>query len=174
MKKFIVLSLIVMISIPLIACGKKEQESQEPEKQEETTQMANPFVDCETMADAEKVAGFSMEMPESIDGYADSRIQAVENDMVQAMYFEKDADFDGDQATLFIRKKAGEEEDISGDYNQYSQTVSAEIDGHNVTLKGDDNLINVALWTADGYTYSIDTDKAITQEQMAEIIGIVE
>ena len=100
--------------------------------------------------------------------------QEPKNDMVQAMYFEKDADYDGDQATLFIRKKAGEDPDISGDYNEYSQTVSAGIGGHDVTLKGDDDLINVALWTADGYSYSIDTDQALTQEQMTAIIEIVE
>ena len=71
-------------------------------------------------------------------------------------------------------KKAGEDPDIRGDYNEYSQTVSAGIGGHDVTLKGDDDLINVALWTADGYSYSIDTDQALTQEQMTAIIEIVE
>lgn len=179
MKRIMVLILTIVMICALSACGKKtgepepEQEPQQ-EEQKETTQMANPFIDCETMEEAEEAAGFGMKIPEGIDGYADCRLQAVKNDMVQAMYFEKDADYDGDQATLFIRKKAGEDPDISGDYNEYSQTVSAGIGGHDVTLKGDDDLINVALWTADGYSYSIDTDQALTQEQMTAIIEIVE
>ncbi|MBR2753111.1 MAG: hypothetical protein IKE02_05280 [Lachnospiraceae bacterium] len=179
MKRIMVLILTIVMICALSACGKKtgepepEQEPQQ-EEQKETTQMANPFIDCENMGQAEEIAGFGMEAPEEIDGYADSLIQAVNGQMVQVIYFEKAADYDGDQATLFIRKKAGEDPDISGDYNEYSQTVSAGIGGHDVTLKGDDDLINVALWTADGYSYSIDTDQALTQEQMTAIIEIVE
>ena len=179
MKRIMVLILTIVMICALSACGKKagepepEQEPQQ-EEQKETTQMANPFIDCENMGQAEEIAGFGMEAPEEIDGYADSLIQAVNGQMVQVIYFEKAADYQDDQATLMIRKKIGQEPDVSGDYNEYSQTVSDEIDGRDVTFKGDDDQFNVAIWLSDDYSYSIDTVKPMSREQMSAIVKIVE
>ena len=179
MKRIMVLILTIVMICALSACGKKagepepEQEPQQ-EEQKETTQMANPFIDCENMGQAEEIAGFGMEAPEEIDGYADSLIQAVNGQMVQVIYFEKAADYQDDQATLMIRKKIGQEPDVSGDYNEYSQTVSDEIDGRDVTFKGDDDQVNVAIWLSDDHSYSIDTVKPMSREQMSAIVKIVE
>ena len=178
MKRIMVLILTIVMICTLSACGKKtgepEPEQEPQQEQEETTQMANPFIDCEAMEEAEEAAGFGMEAPEEIDGYADSLIQAVNGQMVQVIYFEKAADYQDDQATLMIRKKIGQEPDVSGDYNEYSQTVSDEIDGRDVTFKGDDDQVNVAIWLSDDYSYSIDTVKPMSREQMSAIVKIVE
>lgn len=111
------------------------------------TQIANPFEDCDTLDDAAKIAGFEMTAPDHIDGYSSLSVQAIEKEMIQLCFA------DGDN-TLCLRKAVGTN-DVSGDYNSYSETSTVEINGLQVTVKGDGGLICVAVWTDGGYSYSI-------------------
>ena len=83
-----------------------EVETNDGEADEENTQIANPWVDCASMEDAVKIAGFSFEVPKQIEGYPNQVIQAIENDIIQVIY-------DDGTNSIYIRKGAGTE-DIGG------------------------------------------------------------
>ena len=79
MKKEMMAILAAGLMFAVAACGEKAGDVNErTDIIEDQVQIPNPFVDCETMEEAGKLAGFSLTAPESIDGYSDRIIQAVE------------------------------------------------------------------------------------------------
>ena len=86
MKKIIAI-VIALLLFTLTACG---QNAQEPAGG--NTQIPNPWVDCTTLADAAKLAGFDIAVPGSIKGYPNKLIQAMEKSMIQVLYFDGDPD----------------------------------------------------------------------------------
>ena len=97
-----------------------------------------------------------MTLPKTAD-----MLEAIENEMIQAFYGEDGSD-------MLIRKALGTE-DISGDYNEYAQIET--VDG--VTLKGENDLFSLALWTDGTYTYSISVESTLSRiEMMALVNGV--
>lgn len=117
------------------------------------TQISNPFVNCKSLEDAAKLAGFSLTAPAKLGGYATSKIQVVNNQMIQVIYT------DADNQTRTLRKAIGTE-DISGDYTDYAQTNTVAVGTLQVTMKGNNDTVSVATWTAGGFTYAIDMQDA--------------
>lgn len=119
------------------------------EEESAQAEMANPFIDCETIEDAQGIAGFLIDVPEDLKewGYEDSWIQAVDDYLIQVCYLNKDEQ-------ILVRKGKGEA-DVSGDYNTYSYTETIELNGLEIERKGDGNTFNLATWTSGGYSYSI-------------------
>ena len=144
----------------------------EPSGEAFAVQIANPFIDVSDLEVAAKLAGFEMAVPESIEGYPEIMIQAVENDMIQVFYHEGEPGEDGYKEVL-VRKAVGSE-DISGDYNEYSENSTENINGADVELRGDNGLIKVAAWTQGGYTYAIDSSEGLTKEQIESFVEIIQ
>ena len=107
-------------------------------------------MDCDTLAQAEQLAGFSLTLPADIK--ADG-ISVLSGDMIQVLC----------EDGLSIRKALGDE-DISGDYNTYPQVETVAVQGHAVTLKGEGDQVTVAVWTADGYTYAVHSETGLSRD----------
>ena len=76
-------------------------------------------------------------------------------------------------------RKAPGSDDISGDYNTYATIVEKEIDGINMTIKGNENENNVdkffnVTWTKDGYSYSLSFENGVDLAEIEEIINSIE
>lgn len=159
---------------------------------QDNTQIPNPFVET-TREEAERLSGLSFTVPETVEGYNSCIFMAIENELIQAYYTKENvqpADSGDGQGTdqsdndtidpstvqdtdeLLIRKAAGSD-DISGDYNNYEQISFATVNDVEVTMKGNNDLVSVAIWTDNGYTFAVDTNNPITIDQMKEIIGNV-
>lgn len=82
-------------------------------------------------------------------------------------------DYSGEGQSASFRKSAGAE-DISGDYNTYASAVEAAVGTADVTLKGDNGLYTLAVWTDDGYSYSLCLSEGIEKNQWEEIIKGIE
>ena len=76
MKKLITMILCVLTVCSLAACGSKSASNGNNE-------IPNPFIDCNTLEDAAKIAGFDITVPDAIDEYTDRTIQAVDKDLIQ-------------------------------------------------------------------------------------------
>lgn len=113
----------------------------------ENTQIPNPFVDCDTLADAAALVGFDIIVPDSVEGYEDRAITAIENEMIQVMYLHGEDE-------ICVRK-AATEEDCSGDYNEYVEEKTVTVGDREVTLRGNNGKVMVAVWTEGSYSYSI-------------------
>lgn len=167
MKKIIILALCAALTISLSACSNdKPAQNSSSSSVSDNAQVPNPYTEYETLDAAAEKAGFKMTAPDSIDGYDDPIIQVMNKTMIQLIY--KNAE----NNSIQIRKAAGSE-DISGDFNSYPETSSAEIGGADVAFKGSDSLVSLATWTNDGYTYSVRSDLALTIEAMTALVESV-
>ena len=114
-------------------------------------QIPNPFTDCNTLEEAEKLVGFDITVPDSIDGLTERIYRSSDFGMLEILYT------DNDEIKACVRKAVGNN-DISGDYNVYSDIGEESIDGKNVIFKGNDGNISLAIWTDGEYTYSVSLD----------------
>lgn len=131
-----------------------------PADESENVQIPNPWQECTSLEEAGKLAGFSFTAPETVDGYTERYIAAIEGDIAQVIFS------NGDDSELYFRKGVGGD-DISGDYNTYTTIEEQTIDGHTVLCKGNNGLIYTATWTDGEYSYAVMCDAGMSVEQLS-------
>lgn len=124
----------------------------------EFVQSGSPFEECENMKQAEAITGFSINVPEKADNYDMKVITVINREMIEVTYGED----------LNIRKAEGTE-DISGDYSVYENTEIKKVNDKNITFSGNNGKIMKAVWTDNGYTYSITISDGIEIEKILNI-----
>ena len=197
MKKAIAILLAALLMLSLAACaqetnrngdaaenaGTTGKNAETAAEKTETTeafagfvQIPNPWVDCATLDEAAGLAGFEIAVPGGFEGYPNRMIQAMEKSMIQVMYFDGDPEAET-SSRIMVRKGTGSE-DISGDYNEYSEQETVQMHGVDVQLRGEKGLVYSAIWTADGYSYAINADKGLSRdaisaavEEMVTVVG---
>ena len=147
----------------MTACQEKETGLEEG-----NVQIGNPWVDCETLSEAAKTAGFDMAIPGKIEGYPNRVYQAIENTMIQVLYFDGDPE-DENSSRVMVRKGTGSE-DISGDYNIYPETETVNLHGVDVRMRGENGLVYSASWTWEGYSFAINADKGLSREALSDAV----
>jgi len=171
MKKLILSITMIFLAFAFTACGNEANtEATEANNEEFNNEIANPWIDCANLDEAAQVAGFDIVVPERIDGYPNTFIQAMEKEMIQVFYSDKDLE-DETYSAILIRKGFGD--DISGDYNEYTENKTADMHGVSVALSGNDGLIYKALWQQDGFAYSIGADKGIDEALVNDLVESV-
>lgn len=163
MKKIFALAMSAVMLLALGACG------QAPKSESNSTQLANPFTDCETKEAAEELAGFKLELPDEVDGAENRSFRvSAEAKLIEVIYQ------NGDKNTVCVRKAEGSG-DISGDFNSYSESDTVTINDIEVSVKGDSGKISLATWTDNGYTYSVKTypDSELSNEAITDLIEAV-
>lgn len=164
MKKFMTIALSAIMLLALASC-KADAKEQSEALNSEGVQIPNPFIDCENIEEAQKIAGFDISVPKDIAvDRGDRKIRAVESEMIEIIYT------DNAEQKLSIRKGIGEK-DISGSYEAYEKTVEAAVDGINAELKGNNDSFYVAVWTFDGYSFSVADKTGLTKEEMKALIA---
>lgn len=125
------------------------------------TQVAppSPWNEHETLDDLKNAVDFPISFPESIDGMSISFLQEM-GKLAEARY--------GDDK-ITLRKGAGTD-DVSGDYNEYSEEKT--LDG-GITAKGENGLIKLAVWTDGEYSYSIASSDGISEETALELVSLM-
>ena len=170
MKKLLLLS---MLCLAVLSCGKKEEVKEEV-AEVSTTQsqdygVPNPFEIVDTLDEAAKIAGFSLEAPTEYADYKSIVIQAIADDMIEVIYFDAEKTHEG----LRIRKANGTD-DISGDYNEYKEVNVVKVGELEVTEKGNDGNISVASWTDGTHSYSINVDEALLNaDDIAKLVETI-
>lgn len=129
----------------------------------ETVQIPNPWVDCASLEEAGKLAGFSFTAPDALEGYPEKYIGVIEKEIAEVIFNDENG------AEICLRKGVGTD-DISGDYNVYETTETRTIDGKNVTCKGNDGLVSNATWNDGTYAYSIMSTVGMTAEQLSTFV----
>lgn len=142
-------------------------ENTEPSTEGELTMIASPFIDCNSIDEAAAITGFGMTVPDSVNGNEIDHISTISRDTIQVIYGA------GHDNSTYIRKAEGSD-DISGDYNTYRQKKQITVNGASVTLKGNNGKINVATWSDNGYSYSINVSKGFDESYITDLISMIE
>lgn len=103
-------------------------------------------------------------------GFTVKEIQNVPFEVVTVRYTEYwkelgEIQYAGQDNTVVLRMAAGDE-DVSGDYTDYTSIKSFMINDDNVTFKGNDGKYMLAAWQTGGYSYSMQFAKAISEQEM--------
>jgi hypothetical protein len=123
----------------------------------------NPVQNYDTIEEAQKTLKFKVTVPKELLGkYNIKYINTISRDLFQICYVSKQGD-------ILFRMGQGTE-DISGDYNNYKTNNTINIDGNNVKLKGDGNLIKIAVWSVNNMSYSISVNAGMDQDDIIKII----
>lgn len=127
--------------------------------------MPNPWTDQQTMEDAQLTVGFSFQIPKTIGTLKPVCVQTLDADIIQVFYRETE---DSEEHVL-LRKGFGNE-DISGDYNVYSQSAVKTVGSYQVTLQGDDDRVMLATWVSGRFSYAV-CAPAMTVEEVEAIVA---
>lgn len=159
MRKIVTIACTALV-LSLVACSNKgtpednntkkveQNQSMNEIKEEDSIQIPSPFVECETMEEAKKLVEFELIVPDNIlDGYKQSKIYVIENEMVEVI-------LEKDENEILLRKAKGSN-DISGDYNVYNENNTITVGDLQVSTRGNDGKINVATWSNKEFSYSI-------------------
>ena len=158
MKKLFAVIMMLLTILPLAACGSTGSDGSD------IIGMPNTFTDFDTLAEAEKQTGFYITLPDAISSSDNKIYRAMNDEMLEIIYV------NGDDETCRVRKARGSE-DISGDYNEYAETETVSVGGIDVLLKGDAGLVKLAVWTNDGYTYSVSAEAGLTADEMSALVS---
>lgn len=193
MKRHSFLALILCALFLVVGTGCSSQnagtQSGVAQKTTKSAQIANPVKTYDSLAKAEKAAGFTFTVPEGVNvngaDYAQYYWSTINNDLIEVRY-----GGEGDEV-CYMRKaginkgdKAGEVTDISGDYNVYDKVKTVDItleDGREatVTLKGQKNKFYLALWQLKGakdngiWNYAIGV-QGMDEQDLLELVKMVE
>lgn len=139
----------------------------------ENIQIPDPFEEFSTLEQAVKVAGFEISVHNAPKGY-ETAIYRVNTGtrMLEVIYSDKDLENE-DAVEAYRIRKAIWSDDISGDYNDYSEKTEVSVSGNQVSLKGNDGKFFVATWTSGELTYAIDIDMDGQGLSGDEVIALV-
>jgi len=172
-----IVACMVMV-LSLAACGgnnsvknevKPSASSETNVSEEENVQIANPWTECSDIKEAEENAGFSFEIPETIEGYKIAWTQNMDKEMIEVIYEKDDEVKESEEDnSIHLRKGIGTE-DISGDYNDYAESNQVTIDSYNVTMQGNNGSVSLATWTDGGFSYVVSVPE-MSAESVTTII----
>lgn len=77
----------------------------------------------------------------------------------------------GEGETAVFRKGMGTE-DVSGDYNVYSNVKEITAGANTVTLKGENDIFTLAVWNDGEYSYSLDISSGLSEDEWTEMIQL--
>ena len=169
------LLLCVSIGTALVACGNETktigasssvQNASEAEASDQAN-MPNPLVDAKDQDDAQQQAGFDIQLPSSLPAeYGAASFLVIPDGMLEAYYV------GAGEARICVRKAAGTD-DASGDYRDYPESRQVTVGDVEVTMKGDDGAISLAVWNdgTNAYSIGIYGGAGLTEEEMTQMVS---
>lgn len=180
MKKLLVFTVTAAMLLSLAACAQSAKPAAKPDQpaqteQAETTdtenvQIPNPWTDYDSKDDAAQAAGFDLAVPDEISGCSEKsyRVLSAEGDVMFEIIYAS-----GEDETARICKAPGAD-DVSGDYNEYAETETVDVGGVSVTMKGENGLVKLAVWTNGDYSYVLSVESGLSQSDMAALVSNIQ
>ena len=131
----------------------------------ESVSIANGMVEVKSIDELSAAVGFSVNEVEGLPF-------AVEKEVYISYWGEMaQIEYTGEGETAVFRKGTGTD-DVSGDYNVYSSVKEIMVGANPVTLKGENNVFTLAVWTDGNYSYSLDISKGLSEDEWSEMIQL--
>lgn len=148
----VAISLVAIISISLFLPKKNN------EQPNNNTQVIPDIMAYQSIEELSSALGFE------IIRLDDSAFNA--NEIKYLMYWQKMAQINyiNDNNTFVFRQAKGSD-DISGDFNQYSDIISVEVKDNTITLKGNEGLYSLAIWQDQDFTYALSSKAPLAEAE---------
>ena len=159
MRKLIIV--ILVCAAILAGCGATPaMEATEPAGQ---MQIGNPWKSYDTLDDAQTASGLKFPLPDEIDGYTAEVYRVMNGSLLEVQ-------FQSGESEITVRMKYGEDEDISGVYEDFTGVETSEQNGATVTRKQASDCL-VYLISLDGYSYSVYITGTVSEDLCKEILS---
>lgn len=127
----------------------------------------NGMVEVDSLAELSRSIGFSVSEVKNIPFEATNTVYVNGwNDFAQIVY-------QGENQEVLFRKARGTD-DISGDYNTYSDVKEVSVNTVTVTLKGENGNCSLATWQQDGFAYSLSCEPGVSESAFVEMIQSIQ
>lgn len=142
--------------------------------------MPNPLITRANVEEASKAVQFTFVTPSLMPvNYKVDQIITIDNKLAEVFYMNNADEIVYRMAklkapTTTATNSKTEDNDISGDYTQYSQVGSIDINNLHINIKGNNNLIYLATWQDAQFTYSLHSTVGLTHTQVVGIIASIQ
>ena len=131
----------------------------------ESVSIANGMVEVKSIDELSAAVGFPVNEVEGLPFTVEKEVYiSYWGEMAQIEYT-------GEGETAVFRKGTGTD-DVSGDYNVYSSVKEIMAGANPVTLKGENDVFTLAVWTDGNYSYSLDISKGLSEDEWSEMIQL--
>ena len=131
----------------------------------ESVSIANGMVEVKSIDELSAAVGFPVNEVEGLPFTVEKGVYiSYWGEMAQIEYT-------GEGETAVFRKGTGTD-DVSGDYNVYSSVKEIMAGANPVTLKGENDVFTLAVWTDGNYSYSLDISKGLSEDEWSEMIQL--
>jgi len=187
MKKLLIFTVTAAMLLSLAACAQSAKPAAKPDQpaqtetadsknaqaetaETENVQIPNPWTDYDSKDDAAQAAGFDLAVPDEISGCSKKsyRVLSAAGDVMFEIIYAS-----GEDETARICKAPGAD-DVSGDYNEYAETETVDVGGVRVTMKGENSLVKLAIWTNGDYSYVLSVESGLSQNDMAALVSNIQ
>lgn len=164
--------LVCVITVPVVYHLQNTSVDQEDHAaigSDDNVQIANGIVVCDSVEELSEKVGFPVyDLKKDILPFKLDIIEYYSywEELAEIQYTGSDGDY------AVYRKEKGNE-DPSGDYNEYSLQDVISLKDIQVVLKGDDKRYNLAIWTYEGYSYSLYLAEGISENEFRDILNAV-
>lgn len=182
MNKLMTLALCGTILLSLTACGAKTADTGNLKDtgnsieyintitNENAVEIPSSMMEYATLQEAEAELGFEVKVPTKLlENYTEETIYTIGDTMAGIIY--------SNASSQMTYRQAKGDEDISGDHNEYSEISTRTINGLDVTFKGNNDKVNVAIWTDGEDTFAISIDnlgEGIENDKMTTMISSIQ
>lgn len=152
---------LLVACLALVACssatsaGSDDSQEGTADEQTEMDGMPNPWSDVETADEMAEIAGFDVEVDENPDTYLGEPLSVT----FRAMDGMAEVTYEYGASQVVVRKadpSLGEDGDVSGDYNVYSESWDETVGDVQVACYGNaSDLSAKACWIRGDYDYSL-------------------
>lgn len=122
---------------------------------QEQAQLPNPMVAWDTLEEAEEAVGFALPNWKGLEGREIQEVFVIGGELLEVRY----------EDGLTCRMARGTQ-DVSGDYQVYAEETTRTVDGRDVTLKGEDGTVSLAVWNDGTYTWSLSWAEGVAPETL--------
>lgn len=165
----------VMAACLVLVCGIVVQKSRPIQPQTEETSgidlVYSGIEEYSSLEELEDAVGFSMKeagtLAENLPFAAKQTAYSNAAGIARVDYTSPEGE------VITFSKAADDGTDISGDYTEYNAVSEETIENVSVTIKGDRDKVNLAVFSKDGYAYAIDTIDGISREAMIRMVKAV-
>lgn len=129
----------------------------------ESVSIVNGIVEIKSIAELSAAVGFPVNEVEGLPFTVEKEVYtSYWGEMAQIEYT-------GEGGTAVFRKGTGTN-DVSGDYNVYSNVKEITVGSSMVTLKGNTESFTLAVWTDGEYSYSLDISGGLSEDEWIKMI----
>ncbi len=155
---FVVIAACICLMGAFCSCARNEKKEEEP-----IAQIPNPFITADTIDEAVKGSGIDAVFPDSIPGYDGKSITYIKGEFIQVIY-------GGEEKNVYARKGVLTE-DLSGDYNTYSDIKELELHDIKAELRGEKGMYSTAVWNTKTHSFALMFSEPVDEETIRDIMS---